>query len=87
MHCVWLFFLLRYLEVRAHGGDYRDVCSFGPRPALAPAPADTPGYQARGEGREEDEDVKMERQRVDGIVSGGKTRDQADVRRWRGGGS
>ena len=66
MHAVWLMFLLRVLEVRKHGGDAREACSFRSaseavhfksRPNTDPPEED------------EDQDVKEERARVKAIMA------------------
>ena len=62
---VWLFFLLRYLDIKNTGGDSRDVCPCKNDSEVTPLDLDNDDII---EG--EDVDVKEERQRVVGIADG-----------------
>jgi len=64
-HCLWLSLLLRLLLMKTYGGEWKDVCMFGDRRRTdTHVPTET--FDSV---EEEAEDVREERERVNGLMS------------------
>ena len=62
VHSIWLYFLLRFLEVKITGGDTSEVCFRSLKHKVTTSVPNTDHPD------DEDEDVVKERERVSGIM-------------------